>query len=107
MNRNDVIVMAEQQGHFEQGRWVVESEAPKTSPANETVMDKRLADATTSVKASVDDAIKVAHDLVTTEEGKQYIEKTVKDIHSQIEKSFGDILSRAKDELKKNMKPEK
>jgi hypothetical protein len=98
--------MAEKEGHFEQGRWVVDPE-PAVTPVNENVMDKRLSDATLSVQSSVADAIKVAHDLVTTEEGKKYIEKNLKDMQSQIEKSFGDIMARAKDELDKNIKSAK
>ncbi|MFA4859478.1 hypothetical protein [Methanoregula sp.] len=98
--------MAETKGHFEKGVWVEEKE-PVVVPAAEAVMDKRLADATTSVKTSVDDAIKVVHDLVTTEEGKQYIEKTMKDVQSQLEKSFDEILRKAKEDLAKNAKPGK
>jgi len=98
--------MAEKKGHFEKGVWVEEKE-PVVVPAGDAVIDKRLADATTSVKTSVDDAIKVVHDLVTTEEGKQYIEKTMKDVQSQLEKSFDEILRKAKEDLAKNAKPEK
>ena len=101
-----VMVMAETKGHFEKGVWVEEKE-PVVAPAGDAVMDKRLSDATTSVKTSVDDAIKVVHDLVTTEEGKQYIEKTMKDVQSQLEKSFDEILRKAKEDLAKNAKPGK
>ena len=45
-----------------------------------------------------------AIDLVTTEEGKQHIEKTIKDTQTQIQKSFDDIISRIKDELDKKVK---
>jgi hypothetical protein len=40
--------------------------------------------------------MKVTHDLVTTEEGKQYIEKTLRDTQAQVQKSFDEILSRIK-----------
>ena len=45
--------------------------------------------------------MKVTHDLVTTEEGKQYIEKTLKDTQTQIQKSFDEIISRLKDKMDK------
>jgi ElaB/YqjD/DUF883 family membrane-anchored ribosome-binding protein len=95
--------MTESKGHFEQGRWVEKSE-PATAPADENVIDKRFAEATKSVISSVDDVMKVTHDLVTTKEGKQYIEKTIKDTQTQIQKSFDDIISRVKSEVDKTVK---
>ena len=54
-----------------------------------------------SVISSVNDVMKVTHDLITTEEGKQYIEKTIKDTQTQIQKSFDEIISQLKDKLDK------
>jgi hypothetical protein len=98
--------MTEKKGHFEQGRWVEEIE-PSAAPAGGNVIDKRLTDATKSILSSIDDMINVTRDLVTTEEGKQYIEKTMKDTHSHVQKSFEGILSRVKTELEKKGKPGK
>ncbi|PKL69211.1 MAG: hypothetical protein CVV30_06435 [Methanomicrobiales archaeon HGW-Methanomicrobiales-1] len=95
--------MTEQKGHFEKGIWVVESE-PVATVTDGNVIDKRFAEATKSVISSVDDVMKVTHDLVTTEEGKQYIEKTIKDTQTQIQKSFDDIISRVKSEVDKTVK---
>ena len=95
--------MAENKGHFENGQWVVENEPPVT-PVSGNDIDKRFAEATKSVISSIDDVMKVTHDLVTTEEGKQYIEKTLRETQTQIEKSFHEIISRVKDELDKNAK---
>jgi len=95
--------MTEKKGHFEQGRWVVESEPSVTQPGG-NVFEKRFSDATKSVISSIDDVMKVTRDLVTTEEGKQHIEKTIKDTQTQIQKSFDDIISRVKDELDKKVK---
>ena len=92
MEKPDVIEeeilkdMTEQKGHFEKGRWVLESE-PLVTPTDENVIDKRFSEATKSVVSSVDNVMKVTRDLVTTEEGKQYIEKTIKDTQTQIQKS--------------------
>ena len=93
-------MMNEKNGHFEKGVWVAENEPSVTSTA-ENVIDKRLAEATQSLIFSVNDVMKVTHDLVTTEEGKQYIEKTLRDTQSQIQKSFDEMISRVKDKLSK------
>jgi predicted transcriptional regulator len=95
--------MTEKKGHFEKGRWVVESE-PAVTQTGGNVIDKRFSDATKSVISSINDVMKVTRDLVTTEEGKQYIEKTIKDTQTQIQKSFDEIISRVKDELDKKVK---
>jgi hypothetical protein len=95
--------MTDEKGHFEQGRWIVETMAPAPQN-NETVIDKRLADATKSVISSIDDVMKVTHDLITTEEGKQYIDKTMKEMQAELQKSFEQIIRRAKDELAKKAK---
>jgi len=95
--------MTEKKGHFEQGRWVEESE-PVAASADKNVIDKRFSEATKSVISSIDDVMKVTHELVTTKEGKQYIEKTIRDTQSQIQKSFDDIIGRVKDEVDKQVK---
>ena len=95
--------MTEKKGHFEKGQWVVKSE-PAVTQTGGNVIDKRFSEATKSVISSIDDVMKVTRDLVTTEEGKQYIEKTIKDTQTQIQKSFDEIISRVKDELDKKVK---
>jgi hypothetical protein len=95
--------MAENKGRFEKGQWVVESEPPVT-PASGNEIDKRFSEATKSVISSLDNVMKVTHDLVTTEEGKQYIQKTLKETQTQIQKSFDEMISRVKTELDKNAK---
>ena len=91
--------MTEKKGHFEKGVWVAENEISVTH--TETLIDKRFSDATQSLISSVNDVMKVTHDLVTTEEGKQYIEKTLKDTQAHIQKSFDEIISRVKGRLDK------
>jgi hypothetical protein len=98
-----LVYMTEQKGHFEQGRWVVESEPPVTR-TDENVIDTRFSEATKSVISSVDNVMKVTRDLVTTEEGKQYIEKTMKDTQTQLQRSFDELISHLKGELDKKVK---
>jgi len=98
MKKKYVKNMTEQKGHFENGRWVAESE-PSITQTSENVIDKRFSEATQAVISSVNDVMNVTHDLITTEEGKQYIEKTIKNTQEQIQKSFDEIVSRLKGRL--------
>ena len=100
MKKKYVKNMTEKKGHFENGRWVAESERPVTQ-TTENVIDKRFSEATQAVISSVNDVMNVTHDLITTEEGKQYIEKTIKNTQEQIQKSFDEIVSRLKIKLDK------
>jgi hypothetical protein len=95
-----VIAMTEKPGHFEKGIWVVDKQ-PVASQTSEDAIDRRLSEATKAVISSLDNVMNVTHDLVATDEGKQYIETTIKDAQKQIQKSFDAIISRAKTELEK------
>ncbi len=92
--------MTEIKGHFEKGVWVEEKERAVT-PSGGNVIDKRFHEATQSLISSVNKVMNVTHDLVTTEAGKQYIEKTLRDTQAQIQKSFDEIISLLKDKLDK------
>ena len=98
--------MTEIKGHFEKGQWVTDKE-PVCPVPDPNAFDKRFSEATKSVISSIDDVMKVTHDLVTTKEGKQYIEKTLKDSQVQVQKSFDEIITRVKDDLDKKVKPVK
>jgi len=100
--------MTEKTGHFEKGVWVEEPQTPEKTPGKkDDQIDVRLATATRSVLSAMDDLAKATHDLVATEEGKKHIEKTVKETTANIQKSFDDIISRAKAEMDKATKPKK
>lgn len=89
-------------GHFEQGRWVVNPEPVPQN--NDTPIDARISGATNAIVAAVDDFAKVTRDLVTSEEGKKYIEKTMKDSTTQVQKSIEDLLAKAKSDLESSIK---
>lgn len=91
--------MTEKPGHFEKGIWV-EDTTPSPQPDSDAI-DRRLSEATKAVISSVDNVMSVTHDLITTEEGKQFIETTLKDTRKQIQISFDAMISRAKTELGK------
>jgi ElaB/YqjD/DUF883 family membrane-anchored ribosome-binding protein len=102
-NQENVILMTDKPGHFEKGIWVEDRE-PSAPQENRDTIDRRLSEATRAVISSVDNVMSVTHDLVTTEEGKQYIETTLKNTQKQIQQSLDAIISRAKTELDKNVK---
>jgi hypothetical protein len=52
--------------------------------------------ATTAVIAAMDDVAIVTRDLIISEEGKRYIEKTLKETTVQVQRSFEEILERTK-----------
>lgn len=90
--------MAEAKGRFEKGVWLAEP-LPPAPQANGAAIEKRISEAAKAVAASVESAMGVARDLVTTPEGKQYIEKTLNETQVQIQQSFDAVISRAKTEL--------
>ncbi|RPI40289.1 MAG: hypothetical protein EHM53_02455 [Methanoregulaceae archaeon] len=92
--------MTDKPGHFKNGIWVDDS-LPVAPQANGEAIEKRLSEATKAVITSIDSVMSVTRDLVTTDEGKQFIEKTMKDTRNQIQVSFAAIVSRAKAELDK------
>lgn len=49
----------------------------------------------------MDDFAKVTRDLVTTDEGRKHIEKSVSETTESVRKSFDDILTRAKADVEK------
>jgi hypothetical protein len=94
--------MTETKGHFEQGRWI---EDPVPVPVNtEIPIDGRIDAAKTTMIAAIDDVANVTRDLVTSEEGKKYIEKTLKDTTLQVQRSFEEIISRTKSEIGSKIK---
>nr|WP_321352064.1 hypothetical protein [uncultured Methanoregula sp.] len=91
-------------GHFEQGRWVEDKELIPAPTVTPTPIDARINSATTAILDAMDDIANVTRDLVTSEEGKKYIEKTVADSTTQVQKSIQDLLARAKSDLERSMK---
>lgn len=89
-------------GHFEHGRWVDEPE-PVTE-STEIRIDSRINTATTAVIAAIDGVADITRDLVTSDEGRRYIEKTLKDTTAQVQRSFEEILTMTKSEIDSKIK---
>jgi len=94
--------MTGKNGHFEKGVWVEETEAPAAGP-DQNAIDRRFSEAAESVISSIDEVMNVTRELVTTEEGKQYIEKAIKDTRAKVRQSLDEIISRVKDEVGKKV----
>jgi hypothetical protein len=92
-----VIPVTEKKGHFEKGIWVDE---PVPAKSDESPIDIRLQAATRGVFSALDELAKATHDLVTTEEGKKHIEKTVNETTAEIQKSFDGLVSQVKEHAK-------
>jgi len=93
--------MTEKPGHFEKGIWIDDPPAPSSPQSESEGIDKRLSEATKAVISSLDTMMRVTHDLVATDEGKQFIETTMKDTRKQVQTSFDAMIGRAKAELEK------
>jgi len=88
--------MTETNGHFEKGIWI-----EGTVPATETPdpVDKRLSEATKSLRESIEELVTATFDLFTTDEGKMCMGRTFEEAQAQLRKSYDEIRARAKIEL--------
>jgi hypothetical protein len=94
--------MTETKGHFEKGIWVKD---PEPVPVPETPkIDARITAATSAAITAMNDVATVTRDLVTSEEGKRYIEKTMKDTTAEVQRTFDEVLARAKAEIDEKIK---
>ncbi len=92
--------MSEKSGHFKNGVWV--EDPPPTAPQIDSeAIEKRLSEATKAVIASIDNVMVVTHDLITSDDGRQYIEKSIREAEKQIQLSLDGIVSRAKAEVER------
>jgi hypothetical protein len=92
--------MSEKAGHFENGIWIEEREPP-TPQADRDAFEKRLSEATKAVITSIDNVMVVTHDLVNTDEGRQYIEKSIREAERQIQLSLDAIVGRVRAEVER------
>jgi hypothetical protein len=92
--------MTEKTGHYEKGAWIEDRALPVPQAEREAI-EKRLSEATKAVITSIDNVMTVTRDLVTTDEGKQYIDKTLEDTRRKLQVSCEDVLSRVKTEIEK------
>ncbi|MFH0967796.1 MAG: hypothetical protein V1862_08960 [Methanobacteriota archaeon] len=80
-------------GRFEKGRWVEDTEPISSSPEHEVNLEDRVAAARSSFGKGLDDLLTVGRDLLTTDEGRRHIGRTM-------DKASGDIMVRLEDTAK-------
>ena len=103
--------MEEKKGHFEKGRWVLDSDVQKTSEKeeknesseepgqnknSEDDFEKLIKDTENSVKAAVDNIISLGNNLLGTKEGRKEIESRAKSAGKNFLKSIEEAVSDAK-----------
>ena len=103
--------MEEKKGHFEKGRWVLDSDVQKTSEKeeknesseepgqnknSEDDFEKLIKDTENSVKAAVDNIINLGNNLLGTKEGRKEIESRAKSAGKNFLKSIEEAVSDAK-----------
>lgn len=96
-----VVFLTEKQGYFENGKWVEEQVKSAPAQSAQPAFEARIADVTKNVASSIDNAVKVGRDLFETEEGRKYVEKSVRDAGSGLQKALEDILKKAQTEMEK------
>ena len=97
--------MPEKKGHFEEGKWVEEKEAPAPGSEQEgpgtPEIDKLIGETSNSVNKAVDNIINLSKTLFTTEKGRAHIEKKVRKAGLDLEKAIDDMVETAKSKLEK------
>ncbi|PKL60620.1 MAG: hypothetical protein CVV33_01725 [Methanomicrobiales archaeon HGW-Methanomicrobiales-4] len=80
-------------GRFEKGRWVEETLPPSSPSEHDGNLEGRVAAARSSFGKGLDDLLAVGRDMVTTEEGRRHIGRTM-------DKASEDIMARLEDTAK-------
>jgi seryl-tRNA(Sec) selenium transferase len=97
--------MPEKIGHFKDGKWVEEKEAP--APGSEQKgpetpeIEKLIGETSNSVDKAVDSVINLSKTLFMTEKGRAHIEKKVRKAGQDLEKAIDDMVETAKSKLEK------
>ena len=96
-------------GRFEKGRWVTESQPASPPSDQDTNLEERVLIARASFGKGLDDLLAVGRDLVTTDEGRRHIgrtmDKVTEDIMAKLEvsaKAATDYMSSLFDQKGKN-----
>ena len=84
-------------GRFEKGRWVEEPEQPLPSMDQNSDLQERVAQARSSFGKGLDDLLSVGRELITTEEGRRHIGKTMDKASGEIMVSLEEAAKAATD----------
>ena len=85
------------EGRFENGRWVEEpqEQIPPSAPANK--LEERVEAARSSFGKGLDDLLAVSKELVTTEEGRRHIGRTMDKAGAEIMVTLEETAKKATD----------
>ena len=90
--------MSEEHGHFEQGRWVEDSEPAADAPA----IEERIQEASCSVQKAIDDVVGLGHHLFGTQEGREHIERKSRAAGADLSRAINDVAESARRALKRH-----
>ncbi len=85
------------EGHFEKGRWVEDAEKNDHSNDQNDDINSRFKEATASFGKGLDDLLSVGRELVTTEEGRRHIGKSMDKAGADIMTALEDAARSASD----------
>lgn len=85
------------EGRFEKGRWVTEPIPEAASESSSERLEERVASARTSFARGLDELIAVSKDLVTTEEGRRVIGKSMDKASAEIMGTLEETTKKATD----------
>lgn len=91
----EYYVMSE--GHFEKGRWVEDNEKKDHPNDQSDDINSRVREATTSFGKGLDDLLSVGRELVTTEEGRRHIGRSMDKAGADIMTALEDAARSASD----------
>lgn len=84
--------MSETNGHFEQGRWVLDpppAPEPKKEPAAAAPsVEARMQEASQSVRKAVNDVVSAGNHLLRTQEGHDHIEQAARKAGEDLERAI-------------------
>jgi hypothetical protein len=94
-------------GRFEKGRWV-EEEQPSSPPSvHDTNLEDRVTAACSSFGKGLDDLLAVGRDLLTTEEGRTHIGKTMDKASEEILNRLEETAKAATDYINNLLEPKR
>lgn len=85
------------EGRFEKGRWVEENEGDDIGLKHQDCLEDRLAAAKKNLGKGLDEILSVGQELVTTEEGRKHLGRSMDQTCNQIMGALEDTARKAND----------
>lgn len=89
-DRNEVTIMSEDDGHFENGKWV-KNTPPEPKEEEPTGYKERVNSATDLIRQGIGELLSVTNDLVMTKEGKKHIGKKLDKATEEVMKAYDEL----------------